>query len=164
MSAFIQDYKKLKQARNDVKQEKKRLEEVRESITANCDAGVFSDNLTKMHMFVQEARDSGNNPDVIRDGFIKYRAVSCFYRWVYNIGRHDENGYWPDYVDVVGPVACVNVDQKGCSFDEEACAGCEHFAGLIEYQSQKAQFEKSVEKRKKAKQQLLSHFWIKRIK
>ena len=132
MATLIQDYKNLKQARKIVKQEKARLETVRESITANCDAGVFTDNLAKAHMFVQEVQDSGNNPDVISKGAKKYRAVSCFYRWVYNIGRHDENGYWPDYVDFVGSVACVNVDQKGCSYDEEKCADCEHFAGLIE--------------------------------
>lgn len=158
MSTFVQDYKKLRQARNAVKQEQKRLKIVRESITANCDAGVFSDNLAKMHEFVQVVRDSGNNPNVISEGSRKYRAVSCFYRWVYNVGRvYDGTKYVSDYVDVLGTVPCINVDKDGCAYDEARCEGCSKFAGLVEYQAQKAQVEKAIENRKLAKQQMMSH-------
>ena len=41
MSTFVQDYKNWKQARKIVKQEKARLEEMRESLTTNCDASLF---------------------------------------------------------------------------------------------------------------------------
>ncbi len=159
MSTFIQDYKILKQARKAVKQEKKRLEDVRESITVNCNATVFSDNMAKMHAFIQEVRDSGNDPKVISEGAKKYRSISCFYRWVYDAGRIcDGTTYVSDYVDMVGAVPCINLDKDGCFYDEARCEGCPHFAGMIEYQAQKAQVQKAIENKNLAKQQLMSHF------
>lgn len=152
---LTQDYENWKQARDAVKQEKSRLESIRESITANCDTAVFSDNLAKMHMFVQEVRGAGNNPDVVNRGAKRYRAISCFYRWVYDIEGNDGKS---GYVEVLGPVPCINVDQKGCSYNEEQCEGCKHFAGLVEYQAQKAQLELAIEKRKAAKRKVFSNF------
>ena len=160
MSTFIQNYKNWKQARKIVKQEKECLDVIRESITANCDADLFSDNLAKMRMFIQEVRDSGNNPDVISNGAKKYRAVSCFYKWVYDIGRvYNGTSYVSDYVDVLGAVPCINVDKDGCSYDEARCEGCPHFSGLIEYQAQKAQVQKAIENCKATKQELFSCFY-----
>ena len=168
MTTLIQDWKVLQNANKNVRREKRNLRKLRKSMVVSCNIEVFGNNIERVAKFASVLRDNKDklSKDLINECSVKYRASSCFYRLYVRdvIGYEFKDPFFGFKEKFEIPfkvktdiVNCPNVP-KDCMFDEERCAGCAHFDGLIDFLAQRAQFETAAYKHAIAKQKFISHF------